>query len=195
MKHLVRETHEERISRKKPRPKNPNSPPLPLEQLAGLYRNLGYGDIELCHVSRRSRAESESCRKLLDEQPVALPGAINDDDVPTLLARWDKYWYSHVKFEHFDGAIFNLTGLDSRPTDDESDPYWTGTTWGVGDEVPTAEFVVDADGNVGFGITGKSRRNVQQQKTNYVFTCTIIDHPDHMFETGDFTEANISPNK
>ncbi|ESK87216.1 beta-lactamase [Moniliophthora roreri MCA 2997] len=152
MKHLLREAHEKRISREKPRPKNPNPPPLPLERLAGLYRNPGYGDIELCYVNRRSRVQSESCRKLVDEQPVVLPGAINDS-VPTLLTRWDRYWDSHAKLEHFDGSFFNFTELDSRPTDDESDPYWTGTIQATGDEL-TAEFVVDADGIVGFGITG-----------------------------------------
>ncbi|KAK7050032.1 hypothetical protein VNI00_005464 [Paramarasmius palmivorus] len=146
----VKEAYEKRISKIKPRPSNPAPPPLPLEQLAGVYRNLGYGDIELCFVG--SNGQTDSCRKVLKELPVVLPGGINED-IPTLVARWDRFWSSHVKLEHFDGAMFNVTMLESRPTDDESDPYWTATP-STGDEVHTAEFVVDDEGKVGFGITG-----------------------------------------
>ncbi|KAK7058457.1 hypothetical protein VNI00_002091 [Paramarasmius palmivorus] len=151
LKKEVQESHAKRLSEMKPRPTNPSSPVLPFEQLAGVYRNLGYGDISLCFANSDAK-QSASCRKLLKELPTVLPGALNDT-VPTLVAQWERFWSSHVKLEHFDGALFNLTTFESQPTDDDSDPCWTVKPTAV-DGIITAEFAVDDDGNVGFGVTG-----------------------------------------
>ncbi|KAK7018015.1 hypothetical protein VNI00_018441 [Paramarasmius palmivorus] len=134
-------------SNEKPRSSSPAPPPVPFEQLAGLYHHPGYGDLELCYTSGPpSDSESEASRKLREEQPLILPDAVKKN-VPTLLARWDRFWYSHIKLEHVDGAVFSFQALDSQPTNDASKPYWTYRV-----EVNSiAEFAVQ-DGKVGFGM-------------------------------------------
>ncbi|KAK7050046.1 hypothetical protein VNI00_005478 [Paramarasmius palmivorus] len=147
IKSRVRESYQKRQSKPRPRPENPIPPPITFEELAGVYQDLGYGDLELCYVSTsRPDKESKSCNKLREDQDVVLPNAVNKD-IPTLLARWDRFWFSHFKLEHVDGALFTLTKLDSRPTSNASEPYWTATT----DEPFTTEFVVE-DRKIGFGM-------------------------------------------
>ncbi|KAK7050045.1 hypothetical protein VNI00_005477 [Paramarasmius palmivorus] len=151
MRAIVRERYQRKISRAKPRPENPAPPPLPLEQLAGVYQNPGYRNIEFCLVSSPPPVtESVYCRRLRKEQPVILPNAVNHN-VPTLLAWSDSFWYSHIKLEHVDGALFTAKQLDSRarelPTDDPEQPYWTSDV----DAPYTAEFVIE-DEKVGFGM-------------------------------------------
>jgi hypothetical protein len=114
MRAMVKETYQNQISTGKARPSNPTPPPVPFEQLPGVYRNLGYGDLELCYVSAPPLdSESESCRQLREDQPVMLPDAVRKD-IPTFLARWDRFWYSYVKLEHIDGALFSFQALESQ---------------------------------------------------------------------------------
>ncbi|THU84499.1 beta-lactamase/transpeptidase-like protein [Dendrothele bispora CBS 962.96] len=134
-----------------PRPSKPTPPSVSFVELSGRYRNLGYGDIELCFFSSNSTEfQSDGCKSLTEQQPLILPGAV-EEDVPTFIAHWNKSWSSHLKLTHFDGSLFNLTALDSRPTLDPIDPYWT-YNFSEG-EIPTAEFASDTEG-LGFGITG-----------------------------------------
>ncbi|KAJ8082741.1 hypothetical protein PM082_008597 [Marasmius tenuissimus] len=142
-------------SRLVPRPSNPVPPPAPYESLAGKYTNGGYGDIELCLLGGSN--QSRSCQEVIDELPTVLPGVANST-IPTLIAKWDRFWSTHVKLEHFDGFLFNLTVLESRarPTADRDGPYWTAEPF-YGETVDTAQFVMD-DADVGrvngFGIFG-----------------------------------------
>ncbi|KAL1701299.1 beta-lactamase/transpeptidase-like protein [Schizophyllum commune] len=98
-------------------------------------------------------AEASACSKLRESADVLLPGVV-DPSVPTLLARWDRVWSTHIKLAHYDGGIFNVTILDSVPTGNASEPYWVGGT----DEDPdlaNAEFAFDLLGQpLGFGLTG-----------------------------------------
>ncbi|KAK7018013.1 hypothetical protein VNI00_018439 [Paramarasmius palmivorus] len=150
MRAMVKETYQSQISAGEARPSNPTPPPVPFEQLSGLYRNLGYGDFELCYVSAPpSDSESESCRKLREDQPVMLPDAVRKD-IPTFLARWDRFWYSYVKLEYIDGALFSFQALESQPTNDTSKPYWT---YNFEEVASAAEFAVE-DGKIGFGMIG-----------------------------------------
>uniref|UniRef100_A0A0W0G336 Beta-lactamase-related domain-containing protein n=1 Tax=Moniliophthora roreri TaxID=221103 RepID=A0A0W0G336_MONRR len=144
------EAHEKRQSKIKPRPENPAPPPVPFEQLSGVYRNLGYGDVEFCFVGG---SNTQTCKDVLEDLPTILPGGVQKD-IPTLIAKWDRFRSTHAKLEHFDGPVFNLTTLESRPTDEPSDPYWTATP-STGDEIHKAEFVLDEGKVVGFGITGE----------------------------------------
>ncbi|KAI4522915.1 beta-lactamase/transpeptidase-like protein [Schizophyllum commune Loenen D] len=72
-------------------------------------------------------AEASACSKLRESADVLLPGVV-DPSVPTLLARWDRVWSTHIKLAHYDGGIFNVTILDSVPTGNASEPYWVGGT-------------------------------------------------------------------
>ncbi|KAK1232776.1 hypothetical protein PQX77_004101 [Marasmius sp. AFHP31] len=154
-KNKVQKAFEDFQSRLVPQPPNPLPPPgAPYESLAGKYANGGYGDIELCllGVSKQSR----SCQEIIDELPTVLPGAVNST-IPTFIAKWDRFWSTHVKLEHFDGFLFNITVLESRapPTADRDGPYWTAEFYG--ESVDTAQFVMN-DAEVarvdGFGIFG-----------------------------------------
>ncbi|KAK1232774.1 hypothetical protein PQX77_004099 [Marasmius sp. AFHP31] len=138
-----------------PRPPNPAPPPVPYESLAGIYTNGGYGGLELCLLGGSN--QSRSCQEVIDELSTVLPGAV-DSTIPTLIAKWDRFWTTHVKLEHFDGPLFNLTALESRPIDDrESDePYWTADPF-FGGGVITAQFVTSGSEDervVGLGIYG-----------------------------------------
>ncbi|KAK1222394.1 hypothetical protein PQX77_014727 [Marasmius sp. AFHP31] len=136
------------------RPPNSAPPPVPYESLTGIYSNAGYGRLELCLFG--GSKQSDSCQRVIDEVPTVLPGAV-DSTVPTLIAKWDRFRSTHVKLEHFDGFLFNLTALESRPIDDrESDEsYWTAYSF-LGNVI-TAQFVMDIGENgrvVGFGSFG-----------------------------------------
>jgi len=97
-----------------PRPSNSTPPSISFTSLSGPYRNLGYGEMELCFFFNYStESQSDACKALVKEQPLILPGAVKED-VPTFIAHWNKSWSSHLKLEHFDGNLFNLTALDSR---------------------------------------------------------------------------------
>ncbi|KAL0946348.1 hypothetical protein HGRIS_012583 [Hohenbuehelia grisea] len=94
-----------------PRPSDPSLPERSVSSLAGVYENLGYGRIELCEVPKPTSAatkQSNTCRDLIKELPVRLPGVINPK-IPTLVASWDRFWLHYIQLEHFDGNVFNLT--------------------------------------------------------------------------------------
>ncbi|KAF8993664.1 hypothetical protein BDZ89DRAFT_1085579 [Hymenopellis radicata] len=125
-----------------PAPANASAPSVAYADLAGTYSNGGYGNIDLCYVS-----DSSSCQDIL----ATLPNVV--DELPTLVAQWNKLWASHVHLQHFDGDIWNLTLLDSRPVLDKAGQR-TGEYWGVSQGGFTAQFALDQGGKVGFGIRG-----------------------------------------
>ncbi|KAJ6588019.1 beta-lactamase/transpeptidase-like protein [Mycena capillaripes] len=134
-----------------PRPPKPVFPSLPFSALAGTYRNLGYGILELCFVSSDHllSPNSASCRKLIREIPATLPSTL-DPDVPTLLARWDGYEMTHISLAHFQHNVFNASGFLSIPTGNSSDvPYWVQV-------LPRPGFMAEfsCEGNVGVGLRG-----------------------------------------
>ncbi|KAG7095302.1 hypothetical protein E1B28_006068 [Marasmius oreades] len=110
-KSRIRKSYEKYSSQKVARPSNPTPPPAPFQSLAGTYENRGYGVIELCLLG--APTHSTSCQDIVDELPTVLPGAV-DRTIPTLIARWDRFWSTHIKLEHFDGPFFNLSILESR---------------------------------------------------------------------------------
>lgn len=143
MKAAAVASYEKVLSQKIPRPDNPK-PPTALWQ--GQYKNDAYGEILLCLVGLKWSTLPE-CLQLIDEVHTTLPGAINPS-IPTLVAKWDKIWASHVLLEHFDGDLYNASALNSIATDDG---FWVNRQ--ARDEVITAEFVIGED-ETGFGLTG-----------------------------------------
>ncbi|KAF5365308.1 hypothetical protein D9758_005451 [Tetrapyrgos nigripes] len=144
------------------RPSNPTPPSPSFASLSGVYDNPGYGPMELCFMTSTDSDEfigpqhdehhqqTDHCKKLIKEQPLILPGALKKG-VPTLIAHWNKAISTHVRLEHFSGNLFNASTLDSRPTHDPSEPYWTHTET---EPIITAEFSSDENGELGFGLTG-----------------------------------------
>ncbi|KAJ7579245.1 beta-lactamase/transpeptidase-like protein [Mycena floridula] len=135
-------------SRVVPRPSDPSASSGDFVNLAGKYHNSGYGDIELCLVSA---PHSASCRDTLREASTILPG-IDQDSPSTFLARWDRFWSSHLLLQHFDGNLFNMSALASRMIP-RTREFWTDHV--SRDQIITAGFDFASNGQVaGFGFTG-----------------------------------------
>lgn len=86
---------------------------------------------------------SASCKALLHEVPVLLPGVLENIThcgIPALISRWHGFWASHIVLTHFDGNVFNLTILESRNT-----VGWTDTPFWVGDLSQGAIFTAEFD--------------------------------------------------
>ncbi|KAF5371351.1 hypothetical protein D9615_009703 [Tricholomella constricta] len=108
-----------------PRPANASLPSANFTALAGMYDNAGYGKVEFCFVSSDYPAASSSCKALAANLSTILPGAVNPK-VPTFIGAWDSPWASHIRVSHFDGNQFNVSVLNSFPTNNASaEPYWT----------------------------------------------------------------------
>lgn len=95
----------------RPRPFNPRPPSISFEALSGQYENPGYGTVDFCFIFKNKSASDvpSPC----DDSWTTLPSAI-DTSVPTLLAKWDKAWSTHIMLTHFDGNLFNVSTLESR---------------------------------------------------------------------------------
>lgn len=143
MKAAAVANYEKALSQKIPRPDNP-APPTALWE--GRYKNDAYGEILLCLVGSKWSSFPE-CFQLTDEVHTKLPGEISPS-VPTLVAKWNKIWASHIVLEHFDGDLYNASALNSVATDDGFWVHQEGR-----DELIAAEFVIGEDES-GFGVTG-----------------------------------------
>ncbi len=159
MKAAAVANYEKLLSQTIPRPDNPKPPTAPWE---GRYKNDVYGEILLCLAGSKWSSFPE-CFQLTDEVSTTLPGAINPS-IPTLVAKWNKIWASHILLEHFDGDLYNASALDSIVSSVRafSVPYrhscqvtdvgfWVNQE--ARDELITAEFVIGED-ETGFGVTG-----------------------------------------
>ena len=93
-----------------PRPANASFPFGDISSVAGKYNDLGYGPFELCLVSPEDPNASSSCQALAANISIVLPGA-TPPDIPTFFAMWDNPAFSHLRFTHFDGPVFNLSAL------------------------------------------------------------------------------------
>ncbi|RDB27566.1 hypothetical protein Hypma_003858 [Hypsizygus marmoreus] len=140
------------------RPANASLPVGGLKALAGKYTHPAYGDFEFCPFPSSNNTAVKSCRALASAVPQSLPGAVNPA-IPTFLVTVDSPWATHLRFAHFDQAVFNVSVLRSTPTGNATAPYWTFDPdeftprlaefsdggiglrgfWGEGNEVPTPE--------------------------------------------------------
>ncbi|KAJ6462270.1 beta-lactamase/transpeptidase-like protein [Mycena vitilis] len=119
--------------------------PLPFASLAGMYRNFGYGpDIAVCAPS----ASSSSCKPLLARLNSTFPTELAAAD---LIWEWDRLTATYISLQHFDGALFNVSGWVAIPTGNASAPFWATDSELQGN---VAEFDI-ANGKVsGFGMRG-----------------------------------------
>ncbi|KAF9265218.1 hypothetical protein L218DRAFT_997727 [Marasmius fiardii PR-910] len=134
-----------------PRPKNATAPTVPggFASLEGTYNDSGYGNWLFC-LFAPSHQSSDACKGLVANASTVLPGTI-DPTVPTLLAPSSSIWLSYLKLEHFDGNMFNVTGLLSYPTlNDTKQPFWTRVLNAPGYQ---AEFLF-SNGKIGVGFSG-----------------------------------------
>ncbi|KAK0186864.1 hypothetical protein F5146DRAFT_935962, partial [Armillaria mellea] len=146
MKAAAVANYEKALSQKIPRPDNPKPPSGRWE---GRYSNDAYGEILLCLVGSKWSSFPE-CFQLTDEVHTTLPGAISPS-VPTLVAKCNKIWASHILLEHFDGDLYNASALDSIVSSATDNGFWVNQEGK--DELITAEFVIGED-ETGFGLTG-----------------------------------------
>ncbi|KAH7879224.1 uncharacterized protein C8R40DRAFT_1035895, partial [Lentinula edodes] len=116
-KQVVADAYAERIQKLRPRPRNPTMPSVPFASLAGTYVHPAYGTLELCAIPSLNLPISQStpnCKTLINELSFKLPGTFNtSESVPTFFAYMDSAWLSHVRLQHFDGNLFNVSGFQS----------------------------------------------------------------------------------
>ncbi|KAF9022866.1 beta-lactamase/transpeptidase-like protein [Hymenopellis radicata] len=125
---------------------NASSASVAYEDLAGSYTNEGYGYLDLCFVS-----DSSACTDILETLPTAI------GDQPMLIAKWDKLWTSHLRLQHYDGDVWNVSLLNSLDIVDSAGnstgQYRFADTSRY--NAMTAEFAFDEGGAVsGFGMSG-----------------------------------------
>ncbi|KAJ7575075.1 beta-lactamase/transpeptidase-like protein [Mycena floridula] len=146
-KNRVQAGYDQHKSQITPPPSKPGPPFVPLASLAGLYSNPGYKNaLELCLISS---PESETCKTLVSDAPVLLPGIV-DSDKDTFLIQYPNVFLGYVILQHFDGNLFNISVAASHPTGDKSHPYWATS---VTDISFTAEFA-EEDGKIGIAFMG-----------------------------------------
>lgn len=99
-------------TRATPRPANATLPSANFTAFAGHYTNPGYGDFELCLVQPQNPSASTSCQALAANLSTILPNATRPG-IPTFFGAIDSPWFSHMRIEHFNGNIFNVSLLYS----------------------------------------------------------------------------------
>ncbi|TFK69248.1 beta-lactamase/transpeptidase-like protein [Pluteus cervinus] len=127
---------------------------VPIESLAGIYKNSGYGTIELCPFTAKDQnAISSNCKELVDNVDIILPGVIKPDK-PTLIASWNKIWSSHLVLTHFSDNVFNCSAPKSLPTNDTAYPFWVYGLDSSEAESIIVEFSPASEPGRGFGLRG-----------------------------------------
>ncbi|KAF5375386.1 hypothetical protein D9615_007946 [Tricholomella constricta] len=137
-----------------PRPDNAKPPSANFTAIAGVYNNDGYGQIELCLVTPefRNAATNSSCAEVTSNLTTILPGAIRAG-IPTLVAAVNSPWFSHIRVEHFNADLFNVSLLISTPANDTEKPFWTFNDKSTSDNGMIGELNVEGS-NIGFGFAG-----------------------------------------
>ncbi|KIK54979.1 hypothetical protein GYMLUDRAFT_99753 [Collybiopsis luxurians FD-317 M1] len=164
IKQAATSRHKQQMLRLIPRPTDPSPPSVSFTYLTGEYRHPAYGPLYLCALpSAGSFPVSPGCKQLIDELPIRLPRTVNIS-VPTFFTRIENTWASYLRFQHFDGNLFNVSGFDSlqilNPSENsmqmEGQKYWAYSDDETRDNPITAEFAFDTDDRrvIGFGITG-----------------------------------------
>ncbi|KAK7054311.1 hypothetical protein VNI00_003504 [Paramarasmius palmivorus] len=129
-----------------PQLSNVSAPTFEFAELAGTYNNPGYGNWTFCIIAPNEEPPA-SCRELVTNATILLPGAINSS-VPTLLARPNAVSFEYLRLTHHDGNKFDIAGIFSYPTDNPEQPFWARvlTVSGL-----VAEFA-NADDGIGIGL-------------------------------------------
>lgn len=95
-----------------PRPTNVALPSANFTAFAGNYSSPGYGKFELCLISPENPSASSTCKEMTNNIPTILPGAVRPG-IPTYLGSFDSPWFTHMRMEHFNGNLFNISLLVS----------------------------------------------------------------------------------
>ncbi|KAG5643183.1 hypothetical protein DXG03_001387 [Asterophora parasitica] len=139
-----------------PRPESATPPSANFTAIAGVYNNDGYGQIELCLVTPEfpnlNFATNSSCGEVTSNLTTILPGGIRPG-IPTLIAEVNSPWFSHIRVEHFNADLFNISLLISTPANDTAKPYWTFNDKSASDNAIIGELDVEGD-RIGFGFAG-----------------------------------------
>ncbi|KAG5643451.1 hypothetical protein DXG03_000924 [Asterophora parasitica] len=142
-----------------PRPENAKPPSANFTSIAGLYNNDGYGQIEFClltptpDLSKIAAAgNTSSCAQVTSNLTTILPDAIRPG-IPTLIAAVNGPWFSHIRLEHFNADLFNISLLISTPANDTAKPYWTFNDKSKSDNAIIGELDVNGT-HIGLGFAG-----------------------------------------
>ncbi|KAG5646096.1 hypothetical protein DXG03_004335 [Asterophora parasitica] len=142
-----------------PRPENARPPSANFTSIAGLYNNDGYGQIEFClltptpDLSRvAAAANTSSCAQVTSNLTTILPN-VTRPGIPTLIAAINSPWFSHIRLEHFNADLFNISLLISTPTNDTAKPYWTFNDKSKSDNAIIGELDVNGT-HIGLGFAG-----------------------------------------
>ncbi|KAG6908807.1 hypothetical protein DXG01_003254 [Tephrocybe rancida] len=137
-----------------PRPVNATLPSANFTTYAGTYNNAGYGTFELCLVqpANPSPPATSTCNDLVRSLPTILPGAVRAG-IPTFFGAIDSPWFSHVRIEHFNRDLFNVTFLISTAQNNTNQPFWTYNDRSTSDNGAVAETEL-VNGHVGLGMAG-----------------------------------------
>lgn len=138
-------------------PDTPRDPPKD-ESITGEYFNEGYGAFALTRVYLpnstlfRTLDEGDAMFSTLEAGP---RGPLNLTG-PIYVAPFQKTFLSYIAFTHFDGNLFNWTGVLIYPKID--DDGYAGMTMGVGSAVVVPEKGLGMFGNFWGGSHGKEWR-------------------------------------
>lgn len=131
----------------------------------GAYANPGYGEINVCSPE----SPFESCRRVLADfqtiEPIRWPtetdyhsdnlSSLTDkpQNRPMLYSAWRRLWCSHVRFYHQDKDTFafRVTTLFTEGYGKNMTPFEVP---GLLSLRPWAEFVIDRNRVIGFGLFG-----------------------------------------
>ncbi|KAG5640912.1 hypothetical protein DXG03_006671 [Asterophora parasitica] len=142
-----------------PRPDNARPPSANFTSIAGLYNNDGYGQIEFCLLTPTpdlarvaAAANTSSCAQVTSNLTTILPNATRPG-IPTLIAAVNGPWFSHIRLEHFNADLFNISLLISTPANDTAKPYWTFNDKSKSDNAIIGELDVNGT-HIGLGFAG-----------------------------------------
>lgn len=135
-----------------PRPQNATLPSANFTAFAGKYKNDGYGTFELCLAFPENPQSTTTCNDLLQSVPTILPNATRPG-IPTFFAAIDSPWFSHMRVEHFNRDLFNVSYLISTAQNNTNEPYWTFNDRSTSDNGAIAEVEVN-NRRIGIGMAG-----------------------------------------
>jgi hypothetical protein len=169
-----------------PRPANASFPLGDLSSVAGKYYDPGYGEFELCLVSPNDSDPSAHCKGLAANISTVLPGTI-PSGIPTFFAEWNSDFFTHLRFTHFDGSLFNISVFASyvsafsnlpclnyflallfaQPTSNASTPFWA-SDFGITDAFAVVDDQLSGMGffgvwGAGNGVPGRQGSTIRER--------------------------------
>ncbi|KAJ3573150.1 hypothetical protein NP233_g2618 [Leucocoprinus birnbaumii] len=112
------------------RPSQPKPPAFPIHLLAQrTYKHPTYGSLQPCVVpsslSNQTIEQRDECTSLLDSLSVRRILHETDLTIPTLIIPWKRSFVSHLRLQHFDANLFNVTVIWSNVEIRQKEGYGT----------------------------------------------------------------------